>query len=206
MAALQEAGLWRYAATLTAHTLKGDERAARARALGRPRASGAPCAHPQHLPAACTSVRRVVVLAGHSGSRRAPRGTMIAMGRLHSNVLLYQCLLARDDKTIFLAMWVQHRGKAWRALGASTAESRPRKAAVLWLPELMRAQQRSRAAACLQYEGNVWRALGIMAAAGGLRNAALLLRELRMPDAAAAFCAACKEAGFHSAYVPADAG
>ena len=28
MAALQEAGLWRYAATLTAHTLKGDERAA----------------------------------------------------------------------------------------------------------------------------------------------------------------------------------
>ena len=52
----------------------------------------------------------------------------------------------------------------------------------------------------------MWRALGIMAAAGGLRNAALLLRELRMPDAAAAFCAACKEAGFHSAYVPADAG
>lgn len=58
----------------------------------------------------------------------------------------------------------------------------------------------------MQYEGNVWRALGIMAAAGGLRNAALLLRELRMPDAAAAFCAACKEAGFHSAYAPADAG
>lgn len=28
VAALQEAGLWRYAATLTAHTLKGDERAA----------------------------------------------------------------------------------------------------------------------------------------------------------------------------------
>ena len=28
MAALQEAGLWRYAATLTAHTLKGDECAA----------------------------------------------------------------------------------------------------------------------------------------------------------------------------------
>ena len=52
----------------------------------------------------------------------------------------------------------------------------------------------------------MWRALGIMAAGGGLRNAALLLRELRMPDAAAAFCAACKEAGFHSAYVPADAG
>ena len=26
--ALQEAGLWRYAATLTAHTLKGNERAA----------------------------------------------------------------------------------------------------------------------------------------------------------------------------------
>jgi hypothetical protein len=57
-----------------------------------------------------------------------------------------------------------------------------------------------------QYEGNVWHALGIMTAAGGLRNAALLLRELRMPDAAAAFCAACKEAGFHSAFAPADAG
>ncbi len=28
VAALQEAGLWRYAATLTAHTLKGDERSA----------------------------------------------------------------------------------------------------------------------------------------------------------------------------------
>ena len=28
VAALQEAGLWRYAAVLTAHTLKGDERAA----------------------------------------------------------------------------------------------------------------------------------------------------------------------------------
>ena len=28
VAALQEAGLWRYAATLTAHTLKGGERAA----------------------------------------------------------------------------------------------------------------------------------------------------------------------------------
>ena len=52
----------------------------------------------------------------------------------------------------------------------------------------------------------MWRALGIMTAAGGLRNAALLLRELRMPDAAAAFCATCKEAGFHSALVPADAG
>ena len=52
----------------------------------------------------------------------------------------------------------------------------------------------------------MWRALGIMTAAGGLRNAALLLRELRMPDAAAAFCAACKEAGFHSAFAPADAG
>ncbi len=62
------------------------------------------------------------------------------------------------------------------------------------------------ARAVLQYEGSVWRALGIMAAAGGLRNAALLLRELRMPDAAAAFCAACKEAGFHSAFAPADAG
>ena len=57
-----------------------------------------------------------------------------------------------------------------------------------------------------QYEGNVWRALGIMAAAGGLRNAALLLRELRMPDAAAAFCGACREAGFHSAFAPTDAG
>ena len=57
-----------------------------------------------------------------------------------------------------------------------------------------------------QYEGSVWRALGIMTAAGGLRNAALLLRELRMPDAAAAFCAACKEAGFHSAFAAADAG
>ena len=57
-----------------------------------------------------------------------------------------------------------------------------------------------------QYEGKVWQALGIMTAAGGLRNAALLLRELRMPDAAAAFCAACKEAGFHSAFAPADAG
>jgi hypothetical protein len=45
-----------------------------------------------------------------------------------------------------------------------------------------------------------------MTAAGGLRNAALLLRELRMPDAAAAFCAACKEAGFHSAFAPVDAG
>lgn len=52
----------------------------------------------------------------------------------------------------------------------------------------------------------MWHALGIMTAAGGLRNAALLLRELRMPDAAAAFCAACKEAGFHSAFAPADAG
>ena len=57
-----------------------------------------------------------------------------------------------------------------------------------------------------QYEGDVWRALGIMAAGGALRNAALLLRELRMPDAAAAFCAACKEAGFHSPFAPADAG
>jgi len=57
-----------------------------------------------------------------------------------------------------------------------------------------------------QYEGNVWRALGIMTAGGSLRNATLLLRELHMPDAAAAFCAACKEAGFHSAYAPADAG
>ena len=112
----------------------------RARALGRPRASGALCAHPQHLPAACTSVRRLVLLAGHSGSRRAPCGTMIAMGRLPSNVLLYQCLLARDDKTIFLAMWVQHHSKAWRALSASIAESRPRKAAVLWLLELIRDQ------------------------------------------------------------------
>ena len=62
------------------------------------------------------------------------------------------------------------------------------------------------ASAMLQYEGSVWRALGIMTAAGGLRNAVLLLRELRMPDAAAAFCAACKEAGFHSAFAPADAG
>lgn len=62
------------------------------------------------------------------------------------------------------------------------------------------------AGAVPQYEGSVWRALGVMAAAGGLRNAALLLRELRMPDAAAAFCAACKEAGFHSALAPADAG
>ena len=62
------------------------------------------------------------------------------------------------------------------------------------------------ARAVSQYEGSVWRALGIMTAAGGLRNAALLLRELRMPDAAAAFCAACKEAGFHSAFAPADAG
>ncbi len=57
-----------------------------------------------------------------------------------------------------------------------------------------------------QTEGNVWRALGIMVAAGALRNAALLLRELRMPDAAAAFCAACKEAGFHSPLAPSDAG
>ena len=57
-----------------------------------------------------------------------------------------------------------------------------------------------------QAEGSVWRALGIMAAAGGLRNGALLLRELRMPDAAAAFCAACREAGFHSPLAPADAG
>lgn len=52
----------------------------------------------------------------------------------------------------------------------------------------------------------MWRALGIMVAAGGLRNGALLLRELRMPDAAAAFCAACREAGFHSPLAPADAG
>ena len=57
-----------------------------------------------------------------------------------------------------------------------------------------------------QSEGDVWRALGIMAAGGALRNAALLLRELRMPDAAAAFCAACKEAGFHSPFAPTDAG
>ncbi len=57
-----------------------------------------------------------------------------------------------------------------------------------------------------QSEGDIWRALGIMAAGGALRNAALLLRELRMPDAAAAFCAACKEAGFHSPFAPTDAG
>ncbi|BDA45713.1 probable WD repeat-containing protein 11 at C-terminar half [Coccomyxa sp. Obi] len=95
VAALQEAGLWRYAATLTAHTLKGDERSA---ALDR---------------------------------------------------------------------WAAH---------------------------------------VHQTEGNVWQALGIMVAGGALRNAALLLRELRMPDAAAAFCAACKEAGFHSPLAPSDAG
>jgi hypothetical protein len=57
-----------------------------------------------------------------------------------------------------------------------------------------------------QAEGSVWRALGIMTAAGSLRNAALLLRELKMPDAAAAFSAACKEAGFHSPFAPVDAG
>ena len=93
------------------------------------------------------------------------------------------------------------------SLGALIAESMlSNKVLLLLLHGSLRAFQRSRAAACLQFEGNVWRALGIMTAAGGLRNAALLLRELRMPDAAAAFCAACKEAGFHSAYVPADAG
>ena len=52
----------------------------------------------------------------------------------------------------------------------------------------------------------MWRAVGILVAAGGLRNAALLLRELKLPDAAAAFCAACKEAGFHSPFAPPDAG
>lgn len=52
----------------------------------------------------------------------------------------------------------------------------------------------------------MWRALGIMTASGSLRNAALLLRELKMPDSAAAFCAACKEAGFHSPFAPIDAG
>ena len=206
MAALQEAGLWRYAATLTAHTLKGDERAAAlerwAAHVHQVRFAHTHSTALQHAHLCAESCCWLEILA----AQEASCSVMTAMGRLHDTTLLYQYFHARIDETILLAMGVQHHGKAWRAMGASTAESRPRDTAVLSLPKIMWAHERSGAAACLQYEGNVWRALGIMAAAGGLRNAALLLRELRMPDAAAAFCAACKEAGFHSAYVPADAG
>ena len=58
----------------------------------------------------------------------------------------------------------------------------------------------------VQAEGDLWRALGVLVAGGALRTAVLLLRRLSLPDTAAAFAAACAEAGLRNARAPADAG
>lgn len=47
----------------------------------------------------------------------------------------------------------------------------------------------------VQAEGSVWRAAGLLASAGELGAAALLLRGAALPDAAAAFAAAVRDAG-----------
>lgn len=46
----------------------------------------------------------------------------------------------------------------------------------------------------------------MLAAGGALRTAGLLLRRMGLPDTAAAFAAACAEAGLRNARAPADAG
>lgn len=58
----------------------------------------------------------------------------------------------------------------------------------------------------VQAEGDLWRALGVLVAGGALRTAVLMLRRLGLPDTAAAFAAACAEAGLRNARAPADAG
>ena len=58
----------------------------------------------------------------------------------------------------------------------------------------------------MQAEGDLWRALGVLVAGGALRTAVLMLRRLGLPDTAAAFAAACAEAGLRNARAPADAG
>ena len=57
-----------------------------------------------------------------------------------------------------------------------------------------------------QAEGDLWRALGVLVAGGALRTAVLMLRRLGLPDTAAAFAAACAEAGLRNPRAPADAG
>ncbi|KAK9845313.1 hypothetical protein WJX81_003317 [Elliptochloris bilobata] len=57
-----------------------------------------------------------------------------------------------------------------------------------------------------QAAGDLWRALGVLVAGGALRTAVLTLRRLGLPDTAAAFAAACGEAGLRNARAPVDAG
>ena len=47
----------------------------------------------------------------------------------------------------------------------------------------------------VQAEGGVWRAAGLLASAGDLGAAAQALRSAALPDAAAAFAAAVRDAG-----------
>ena len=58
-----------------------------------------------------------------------------------------------------------------------------------------------------QEEGRLWQACGVLAAAGALRSIVLLLRRCGTPDCAAAFVAACHDAGYGSdPRAPSDSG